>query len=202
MTHLRTSRIWIKSPLRRCPSPSSSARRARRRCTGVPSRRPRIAASASIQRVAPAFPLKVSKNRYLVDRRNRPFLVIGDSPQAMIGGLSMRDAAAYIANRKAAGFNALWVNLLCTTYTGCRSDGKTFDGIAPFNNSVDLASRTLDISRAPTQWSTRRTGIVVFLDPIETGGWLKVPGRTARPKPSPTAGTSDGDSRMTPTSSG
>jgi hypothetical protein len=34
----------------------------------------------------------------------------------MIGDLSLEDAAAFIANRKAAGFNAFWVNLLCALH--------------------------------------------------------------------------------------
>ncbi len=124
-----------------------------------------------------AFPLKSSKNRrYLVDQRNTPFLLVGDSPQAMIGNLSVRDAASFIANRKAAGFNALWVNLLCATYTGCRDDGTTFDGIAPFTTPGDLSTpdpayfaRADAIIRLAA-----RAGIAVFLNPIETGGWLTV----------------------------
>ena len=124
-----------------------------------------------------AFPLRVSKNgRYLVDRRGVPFMIVGDSPQALIGNLSVKDAAAYIADRRAAGFDALWVNLLCTTYTGCRSDGSTYDGIAPFMRKGDLStpnpayfSRAAAILRL-----ARRAGMAVFLDPIETGGWLDV----------------------------
>src|SRR5690349_2333716 len=64
------------------------------------------------------YPLRVSNNgRYVVDRRGAPFMIVGDAPQSLIGNLSVKDAAAYIADRKAAGFDALWVNLLCTTYT-------------------------------------------------------------------------------------
>src|SRR4051812_22039195 len=75
---------------------------------------PRLAAegnrrSATGAAARVAFPLKVSTNgRYLVDQHNVPFLVVGDSPQAMIGNLSVEDAATFIASRKAAGFNALW----------------------------------------------------------------------------------------------
>ena len=124
-----------------------------------------------------AFPLHVSKNgRYLVDRRGVPFMIVGDSPQALIGNLSVKAAAAYIANRKAAGFDALWVNLLCRAYTGCRSDGSTFDGIAPFTRPGDLSTpnpayfnRAAAILRL-----AQRAGMAVFLDPIETGGWLDV----------------------------
>ncbi len=101
-----------------------------------------------------AFPLKPSKNRrYLVDQRNTPFLLVGDSPQAMIGNLSVHDAASFIANRKAAGFNALWVNLLCATYTGCRDDGTTFDGIAPFTRPGTCRRPIRRTSRGPTRSS-------------------------------------------------
>jgi hypothetical protein len=124
-----------------------------------------------------AFPLHVSKNgRYLVDRRGAPFMIVGDSPQSLIANLSLKDAAAYIADRKAAGFDALWVNLLCKRYTGCRSDGTTYDGIAPFTREDDLSTpnpayydRAAAIVRLAQQ-----AGIAVFLDPIETGGWLDV----------------------------
>src|SRR5206468_392169 len=111
-----------------------------------------------------------------VDQHNRPFLIVGDSPQAMIGNLNVADAATYIANRKAAGFNALWVNLLCAKYTGCRSDGTTFDGIAPFTPPGDLSTpNPAYFARADEMIRLAASaGIVVFLDPIETGGWLGV----------------------------
>ena len=105
-----------------------------------------------------------------------PFLIAGDSPQAMIGNLSVDEAASFVANRRAAGFNSLLVDLLCAEYTGCRSDGTTFDGIEPFTTSGDLTTpnpayfeRADAIIRTMTDAS-----IVVFLDPIETGGWLDV----------------------------
>ena len=123
------------------------------------------------------FPLKVSRSRrYLVDQHGKPFLIAGDSPQSLIGNLNLKQAASYLANRKKAGFNAIWVNLLCTTYTGCRSDAKTGHGIAPFRTPGDLSTpnpayfaRVDAVVRMAA-----RDGIVVFLDPIETGGWLNV----------------------------
>ena len=126
---------------------------------------------------APSYPLKVSRNRrYLVDQRNVPFLIVGDSPQALIGNLSVKDASAYIANRKAAGFNSLWVNLLCAKYTGCRDDGATFDGLKPFTTPGDLSTpNPAYFARADAIIRlAAKAGIVVFLDPIETGGWLGV----------------------------
>ena len=123
------------------------------------------------------YPLKVSSNgRYLVDQRGRPFMVVGDSPQALIGNLSLKDAAAYIANRKAAGFNSLIVDVLCVKYTGCRSDGTTVNGVAPFTIPGDLSTPN------PAYFAhvdaivrlAAKANIVLFLDPIETGGWLDV----------------------------
>jgi Protein of unknown function (DUF4038)/Putative collagen-binding domain of a collagenase len=123
----------------------------------------------------PAYPLKVGPTRrYLVDRRGRPFLIVGDSPQALIANLSAQDAAAFIANRKAAGFNSLWVNLLCVKYTGCRDDGTTIDGIKPFTTPGDLSTpNPAYFARADAIIRlAAKAGMVVFLDPIETGGWL------------------------------
>jgi hypothetical protein len=122
-----------------------------------------------------AFPLHVSANgRYLVDRRNRPFLVVGDSPQALIGDLSVAQARAFIADRRSHGINALWVNLLCAKYTGCADDGRTRDGIAPFTTAGDLAApNPAYFARADAMVRlAQEAGMVVFLDPIETGGWL------------------------------
>ena len=124
-----------------------------------------------------AYPLKLSKNRrYLVDQRGRPFMIIGDAPQALIGNLSVKDATTYIADRKAHGFNALWVNLLCVKYTGCRDDGTTYDGIKPLMKPGDLATpNPAYFARAETMIRlAAQAGMVVFLDPIETGGWLDV----------------------------
>lgn len=132
--------------------------------------------TAGAQRAA-VFPLKVSRNRrYVVDQRGKPFLIVGDSPQALIGDLSLKDAETYLADREKSGFNAIWVNLLCTTYTGCRSDGATYDGIKPFRTAGDLSTpNPAYFKRADAMIRLAgRHHIVVFLDPIETGGWLGV----------------------------
>jgi hypothetical protein len=124
-----------------------------------------------------AFPLKVSSDRrYLVDQDGVPFLIAGDSPQAMIGKLSVDESAAFVANRKSAGFNSLLVDLLCADYTGCRSDGTTFDGIEPFTTPGDLGTPNpayFDRADAIIATMTKQS-IAVFLDPIETGSWLEI----------------------------
>ena len=124
-----------------------------------------------------AYPLKVSPNgRYLVDQNNVPFLLTGDSPQALMVNLSEADADFFFADRQAAGFNAVWINLLCATYTGGRPDASTYDGIIPFTTPGD-------ISTPNEAYFTRidhmiqlaaQHGLVIFLDPAETGSFLSV----------------------------
>ena len=137
---------------------------------------PRTRLTSEVPRQQYVYPLKVSQSgRYVVDQRNVPFLIVGDSPQSMVGNVSVADAATYIANRQAAGFNSLWVNLLCVEYTACRSDGKTFDGISPFTTPGDLSTpNEAYFARADAMIAVAaKHGMVVFLNPIETGGWLE-----------------------------
>ncbi len=63
---------------------------------------------------APTYPLKKSANgRYLVDQNNTPFLMIGDTAWSLMVNISEADAATYFANRQAAGFNVVMMNLIC-----------------------------------------------------------------------------------------
>ena len=60
---------------------------------------------------APAFPLKVAEGgRYLVDQSGTPFLIAGESPQALMANLTEKDAELFFANRVSHGFNAVWIN--------------------------------------------------------------------------------------------
>jgi Protein of unknown function (DUF4038)/Putative collagen-binding domain of a collagenase len=129
------------------------------------------------QTTVPAYPLQVSANRrYLVDQNNVPFLIAGDSPQSLMVNLSEEEAESYFADRQAHGFNTVWINLLCKPYTGGRPDGTTYDGIAPFTKPDDLSTpnpayfdRCEHILRLAAQH-----GLLVMLDPAETGDFLKV----------------------------
>jgi hypothetical protein len=136
--------------------------------------------------LTPAYPLKASaNNRYLVDQNNKPFLMVGDSPQNLITNLSPDEAALYIANRQRYGVNALWVNLLCIfTDPSCNKEAKTVDGIAPFSTAGDLATpnsryfeRAEDILKL-----AGRHGMVVLLNPAETISWLDVLRNNGEPK--------------------
>jgi hypothetical protein len=134
-------------------------------------------ASATTEAAPPAGvgPLRVGPTgRYLVDQNGTPFLITGESPQAMIGDLTETDAAAFFAKRASQGFNTVWINLLCNSYTGCNSDGTTWDGVQPFTTPGDLSTpNEADFAHADRVLQlAQQYGFVVMLDPIETGGWL------------------------------
>src|SRR3954466_14816345 len=76
------------------------------------------------------YPLKASvNNRYLVDQTDTPFMMVGDSRQALNGNLSKAQAAQFMSNRRRYGVNTLWINLLCASYTACHNNGTTYDNI-------------------------------------------------------------------------
>src|SRR5262245_44414606 len=123
------------------------------------------------------YPLKVSASgRYLVDQNDAPFLITGDSPQALMVNLSEADADAYFADRQAAGFNVVWINLLCATYTGGRADASTYDGIVPFSTPGDLSTPNENYFIRIDHMLTlaAQHGLTVLLDPAETGSFLSV----------------------------
>ena len=142
--------------------------------------RPQVTVNPLAGPYVPAYPVKVSASgRYLVDQNNVPFMMVGDAPQALIGNLSESLADAYFADREAHGFNTLWINLLCTTYTGCNKAGTTYDGLSPFTRGN--SPRNYDLSKPNETYFKRVDDMLhlaanhhlqVFLDPIETGGWL------------------------------
>jgi hypothetical protein len=135
------------------------------------------------------YPLAKSANgRYLVDRDGYPFLIAGDAPQSLMVNISTADAEMYFANRESHGFNALWINLLCSTYTAGSPDCSTYDGLIPFDGflpghagdplyydmtTLDAAyfARTDEMIRLAAQHN-----LCVFLDPCETGSFLPANG--------------------------
>ena len=132
------------------------------------------------------YPLKVSPNgRYLVDQNNAPFLIVGDTPQGLMGHLSEVQADSYFANRQAHGFNTLgWIDMACAgpDYPS-NKEASTPDGIRPFTGFVsggnDFAH--YDLTKPNESYFARldhvvmlaaKHGLLVFIDPIETIGWL------------------------------
>src|ERR1043166_338450 len=98
--------------------------------------------------------------------------------------ISTGEAEMYFANRASHGFNALWINRLCATYTAGRADGSTYDGILPFTGYLpghagdplyyDLATpNPAYVARCDQMLGMAANhGLVVLLDPIETGSFL------------------------------
>ena len=134
----------------------------------------------------PAYPLKVSANRrYLVDQNNVPFLIAGDVPQVIVTMASAAVAASYFDDRQAHGFNAMWIDVLVASpyYPESREDGGTYDGILPFTGHLPGGNDTAhyDLTKPNEAYFSRvdqmlklaaNHGMVVFLDPIETGQWV------------------------------
>jgi hypothetical protein len=132
--------------------------------------------AAKQARPGPAFPLKVAKGgRYLVDQRGTPFLIAGESPQALMVNLSEKDAELFFANRRSHGFNTVWINLLCRQGTGGRANGSTYDGLLPFKRPDDFTKpNNAYFARCDRMVRlAQKHGFLVFLDPCETIDHLK-----------------------------
>jgi len=111
-----------------------------------------------------------------MDARGKPFLIAGESPQAMMVNCSLEDAALFFPNRRSHGFNSIWINLLCRKGTGGREDGSTYDGLRPFDTPDDFSTpndayfarceRIMELAA--------KEDFLVLLDPCETIDHLKL----------------------------
>jgi hypothetical protein len=82
--------------------------------------------------------LKVAKNgRHLVDGRDRPFLVVGDTAWSLIVQVPAPDVDRYLDNRHVKGFNSLLVNLLEHKFAD--DPPRTRAGLEPFTVPGDFA---------------------------------------------------------------
>lgn len=145
-----------------------------------------LASGASTTSAQAAYPLKLSGNhRYLVDQDGKPFLMVGDTPQGLMGRLNEQEVEYYFADREAHGFNTLgWINVLCAGHDyPTNKDATTPDGIKPFNGYVGGGTdfTHYDLSKPNEAYFRRLDHVLelatkhhlfVFLAPIETIGWL------------------------------
>jgi uncharacterized protein DUF4038/collagenase-like protein with putative collagen-binding domain len=130
---------------------------------------------------AVAWPLKASANRrYLVDQNNTPFLLMGDAAHSLISAISATDMVTYMTTRASQGFNAIQVFAPCDTYeTNCPASMASFSGVRPFTSGSSQADYDLSTPN-PAYWSildnllltAAAHNLVVFLNPLETGGLL------------------------------
>jgi hypothetical protein len=127
---------------------------------------------------SPVFPLKLSANRrYLVDQKDRPFLVHGDTAWSLITAVTKEDAGRYLEDRRRKGFNAIIVNLIEHFFNGPINR----DGEGPFVTAGDFAKPN-EKYFAHADWVLRKArekGITVFLFPMYLGykgtdeGWYQ-----------------------------
>lgn len=135
----------------------------------------------------PVYPVKVSDNhRYLVDQNNKPFLIVGDTPQGLISRLNEKEIDGFFADRQAHGFNTMgWVDVL----NGGRdfitnTFATTPDGIRPFTAFLHGKQdhTEYDLSKPNEAYFQRldyivtdgaKHNLLIFIDPIETAGWLQ-----------------------------
>lgn len=111
--------------------------------------------------------------------------MVGDTPQGLMYRLSEAQAESYFADRQAHGFNTVgWIDVACAgrDYPD-NIYGATYDGIRPFTGFLPGGHdwRYYDLRKPNEAYFTRldhvvelaaKHGILVFLDPMETAGWL------------------------------
>jgi len=135
---------------------------------------------------AGVYPVKISSNgRYLVDQKNVPFLIVGDTPQGLMGRLTEAQAEFYFADRQAHGFNTMgWIDVACAgpDYRD-NKEATTPDRIRPYTGFVAGGTdfTHYDLTKPNEAYFARldhvvmlaaKHGLLVFIDPIETIGWL------------------------------
>ena len=105
-----------------------------------------------------------------------------------MGRLTEAQAESYFANRQAHGFNTLgWVDVACAGNDyRANKEGTTPDGIRPFTGYVAGGTDYMhyDLTKPNEAYFTRldhvvnlavKHGLLIFIDPIETIGWLSHP---------------------------
>jgi Protein of unknown function (DUF4038) len=117
-----------------------------------------------------ALPLKVSDTgRYLIDQKNRPFLVVGDTAWSLIVQLQGKDIDRYMDDRQARGFNSIIVNLI--EHKFCATPPKTRAGLAPFDRPGDFSTPNrayFDFAHRVVEKANEH-GIIVWLAPAYLG---------------------------------
>ncbi len=115
-------------------------------------------------------PLRVSGNqRYLIDRHDVPFLLQGDAAWSLIANVTKEDAATYLKNRHAKGFNAVLVNLI--EHKFAKNAPRNIYGEAPFSGASDFAAPNEKYFEH-ADWVVRKAaenGLVVLLAPVYLG---------------------------------
>ncbi len=129
-----------------------------------------FAATGSAQNADRNQPFRISENqRYLTSRDNSPFLLQGDAAWSIIANLTKDEAAQYLENRRAKGFNAVLVNLI--EHKFAKNAPKNVYGEAPFPKMSDWSVQNEEYFEH-ADWVIRKAaekGMVVLLAPVYLG---------------------------------
>jgi hypothetical protein len=127
-----------------------------------------------------AFPLRIpAGRRHLEDAAGQPFLIHGDTAWSLIAQLTREDAATYLQDRQARGFNAILVNLIESRFSS-HPPANAY-GHQPFLTPGDFTTPGEDYF-AHADWVVRHAaerGILVLLAPAYLGydggaeGWYR-----------------------------
>jgi len=84
-----------------------------------------------------AYPLKVAPgDHFLVDQKNVPFFIQGDSPWYLVESLNASDVDYYLSNRWVQGYNSIILDIAAQS----RDDGQSYEGNIygqlPFRNTI------------------------------------------------------------------
>jgi hypothetical protein len=110
-----------------------------------------------------------SSRRYLVDQKDTPFLVVGDSPWSLIAQLDEQDIEWYLKDRRSKGFNSIIVNLI--EHKFCTNPPRTRAGLAPFIKPGDFSTPNeayFDFAHKVIE-KAGEFGMVVWLAPAYLG---------------------------------
>jgi hypothetical protein len=134
-----------------------------------------FAVASAAQATGPVFPLKASANsRYLVDQRNRPVFINGDTPWSLASQVSREDVELYLKQRAGLGVNSLIITIPEGFYCdGCQDAEGPRDryGHKPFLvRNKFTAPNPKYFEHA--DWVIRRAGdfgMQVLMSPLYTG---------------------------------
>jgi hypothetical protein len=118
---------------------------------------------------APRFPIRIADDRtHLADADGLPFLYHADTPWGLVTRLRREEVERYLDHRRAAGFNAVQVQLIPEAAI---TPGTNAYGHAPFRKPGDLSTpdgRYFDHAAWVVE-QARKRGILVAFNPVWLG---------------------------------
>jgi hypothetical protein len=116
------------------------------------------------------YPIKISSNgRYFTYQNGAPFMFVGEADWALIDMMSETQASSYLADRKARGFNTIFLDLFFGNQIGAsygNAADSTYDGINPFTAMYSGNTAYYDITKPNPAYFQR------VLDMINVAGKL------------------------------